>query len=114
MTAKEFVSKLGVELQGTPASWFGKVTYTPGGGVDTIMIGGIPFRGVELRQKLNLYSTAFSIMAAGENVHIFTKGFGHRVGMSQYGADAMAVNGSAYQEILIHYYPGTTLSSYLD
>jgi len=114
MSSKVFASKLGLELSGQPASWFGNVTYTSGGGVATIMIGGREFYGVDLREKLNLYSTAFSIMAVGENVHIFTRGFGHRVGMSQYGADAMATNGCDYQEILSHYYPGTTLSNYLD
>ena len=113
LTNTEFQASLGVQLSGTPASWFGKVTYTDGGGVDTIVIGGKIFRGVELRQKLNLNSTAFSIMPIGDNVHIYTRGFGHRVGMSQYGADAMAAGGSTYQQILGHYYPGTILNRYL-
>lgn len=113
-TAAEFASRLGINPKGVPASWFGNVTYTPGGGVDTISIGGKVFRGVELRQKLGLYSTAFSIVPAGNTVHIYTKGFGHRVGMSQYGAEAMAVSGSDYTRILTHYYPGTELGSYLD
>lgn len=114
MSAKEFASCLGVELTGTPASWFGNVTYTSGGGVETIVIGGVSYGGVELREKLNLYSTAFSFAAVGNNVHIFTRGFGHRVGMSQYGADAMAASGCGYQEILSHYYPGAILTNYLD
>lgn len=113
-TASEFVTRLGINLSGIPASWFGNVTYTPGGGVDTIAIAGQVFRGVELRQKLGLYSTAFSIVPAGNTVHIYTKGFGHRVGMSQYGAEAMAVSGRDYMQILAHYYPGTELDSYLD
>ncbi len=113
-TATKFVSLLGIHPSGMPASWFGNVTYTPGGGVDTIVIAGQVFRGVELRQKLGLYSTAFSIVPAGNIVHIYTKGFGHRVGMSQYGAEAMAVSGSNYTQILAHYYPGTELVSYLD
>mgnify|MGYP003300280266 CR=1 FL=1 len=82
--------------------------------VDTIFIGGKAFRGVELRQKLGLYSTAFSVVPAGDMVHIYTRGFGHRVGMSQYGAEAMAVSGSDYTQILNHYYPGTELVGYLD
>ena len=114
MSLNEFGTRLGVELAGAPVSWLGKVSYTPGGGVETMVIGGVIFRGVELRQKLNLYSTAFSIIPVGETVHIYTKGFGHRVGMSQYGADAMAACGNNYQEILAHYYHGTTLNSYLD
>ena len=64
-----------------------------------------------MRQKLGLRSTAFAISPVGNTVTITTKGFGHRVGMSQYGAEAMAVQGKSYKEILAHYYPGTTLQS---
>jgi stage II sporulation protein D len=46
----------------------------------------------------------------GAQITITTRGFGHRVGMSQYGADAMALNGSTYPQILAHYYRGTSLS----
>ena len=113
-TAAEFTDLLGIAPKGSPASWFGSITFTPGGGVNTIVIAGKVYRGVELRQKLGLYSTAFSIVPAGNTVHIHTKGFGHRVGMSQYGAEAMAISGSDYINILDHYYPGTELGSYLD
>ena len=52
-------------------------------------------------------------MQADENgITVTTKGFGHRVGMSQYGADAMAAGGSTYPEILAHYYTGTELTVY--
>ena len=70
------------------------------------------FKGTELRQKLTLPSTSFSITTAGDVIKITTKGFGHRVGMSQYGAEAMAVGGSSYRDILAHYYPGTSLTVY--
>lgn len=114
LSAKEFAALLGISLKGSPASWFGGVTYTPGGGVDTIKIAGVPYKGTVLRQKLGLRSTAFTIMAVGESIHIQTKGFGHRVGMSQYGAEAMAVGGSSYKEILAHYYPGTVIGTYIE
>ena len=65
--------------------------------------------GTQIRKLLGLKSTAFIITAVGESFTITTKGFGHRVGMSQYGADAMAVNGSTYSQILAYYYPGTQL-----
>ena len=110
----EFIALLGIAPKGSPATWFGNVTYTSGGGVDTMVIAGKVFGGVELRQKLKLYSTAFSIVPTENTIHIYTKGFGHRVGMSQYGADAMAVSGKDYRQILAHYYPGTEMSSYLD
>ena len=48
--------------------------------------------------------------ADGDTITVTTKGFGHRVGMSQYGADAMAVTGSNYEQILAHYYQGTELT----
>ncbi len=111
-TAEEFASKLGISPQGSPITWLGHITYTQGGGVDTMVIAGNVYRGTTLRQKLGLRSTAFSMLAVGNHIHVMTKGFGHRVGMSQYGAEAMAVSGSTYQEILAHYYPGTVLSVY--
>lgn len=111
-TAKEFASRLGISTGTPPSNWLGAVTYTDGGGVATIEIAGIVFIGTEIRQRLGLRSTAFTIMAVGNNIHISTKGFGHRVGMSQYGADAMAIKGSDYKEILAHYYPGTALKTY--
>ncbi len=111
-TAKEFARLLGLSLNGKPATWLGQVTYTDGGGVDTMRIGGRAFKGTELRQKLALPSTSFSVAIVEDTVRIVTKGFGHRVGMSQYGAEAMAVDGSSYVDILGHYYPGTSLTDY--
>lgn len=108
-TKSEFAGALGVTLSGSPGSWVGPVTYTAGGGVNTMVIGGKEFKGTQLRSLLGLRSTAFTISAEESAVTIVTKGFGHRVGMSQYGADAMAASGSAYQEILAYYYQGTTL-----
>ena len=75
-----------------------------------VVIGGTTYRGTELRSLLGLRSTAFSISTTEDTVTITTRGYGHRVGMSQYGADAMAVTGSTCPEILAHYYPGTTLT----
>ena len=102
----ELEQKLGVKLTG---SWLGEITYTAGGGVDTVEIGGKTYTGKELRTRLGLRSTAFALEDRGEEIRITTKGFGHRVGMSQYGADAMAKSGSTWEEILNYYYPGTTL-----
>ena len=109
---QEFVNLLHISPKGQLATWFGNITYTNGGGVDTIVIGGKTFQGTELRKLLGLRSTAFTITAIGNSVHIVTKGFGHRVGMSQYGAEAMAARGENYVQILSHYYPGTELKDY--
>ena len=108
-TAAQFENALNRDLSGSPASWFGVTTYTTGGGVASMEIGGQVYKGTKLRSLLGLRSTAFTVKADSESVAITTKGFGHRVGMSQYGADAMAVLGSTYDEILAHYYRGTTL-----
>lgn len=111
-TVSEFCSLLEEELTGYPEIWVENVTYTAGGGVDTIRLCGKDYKGIDLRKKLGLRSTAFVLTAAGNTVTITTKGFGHRVGMSQYGADAMALKGNDYQQILAHYYPGAVLGQY--
>ena len=108
-TEDEFREALGTDLSGSCATWFGRCTYTDGGGVDTLEIGDTVYRGTQLRQLLGLRSTAFSVSAVGTDVVITTRGFGHRVGMSQYGAQAMAHSGSSWEQILLHYYPGTVI-----
>lgn len=111
-TAEKFQKMLGVTLKGKPSSWFGAITYTTGGGVDRIRIGNASYKGTELRGKLGLRSTDFLITTTDTSVTFTTNGYGHRVGMSQYGAEAMAVTGSSYQQILAHYYTGAELGAY--
>lgn len=103
----ELEAALGITLSGEAEDWLGQVTRTAGGGVATMDIGGKTFSGTELRALLGLRSTAFTMTVAEDAVTVTTRGWGHRVGMSQYGADAMAAAGSGWQEILAHYYPGT-------
>ena len=109
-TPAEFCTALGAELTGNPEGWFTITTYTEGGGVAAMTIGGQVYSGTRLRSLLGLRSTAFTVAATRDKITITTKGYGHRVGLSQYGADAMAVTGSTYEEILAHYYPGTALT----
>lgn len=111
-TSEKFQKLLGVTLKGKPSSWFGATTYTVGGGVDRIKIGNTTYKGTELRGKLGLRSTDFQITTTGSTVTFTTNGYGHRVGLSQYGAEAMAAEGSGYQEILCHYYTGAYLGTY--
>ena len=111
-SASEFSQLLGDELSDEPGTWLKNVTYTDGGGVASMEICGKKYTGTQLRQLLGLRSTAFVMTAVGNTVVVTTKGFGHRVGMSQYGADAMAVQGSTYSEILAHYYRGAELVTY--
>lgn len=107
----EFSALFNISLDNEPETWFSDILYTEGGGVDQIRIGEENFTGIQLRGLLKLPSTAFSITTDGENVVIVTHGYGHRVGLSQYGANSMAKHGSSYREILKHYYPGTSLVS---
>ena len=113
-SAAEFAERLGLPPSGDPADWFGAVTYTDGGGVDTMVIRGRKFSGTELRSKLGLRSTALEISVDGGTITVTTRGFGHRVGMSQYGAQAMAEGGSGFREILAHYYTGAELVELTD
>ena len=76
-----------------------------------ITINDKTFKGTEFRSKLGLRSTDFEINLENENVTITTKGYGHGVGMSQYGANGMAKDGYSYQEILAHYYQNTELKN---
>lgn len=108
-SSQAFQKALGQQLTGAPTDWFGHVEYTKGGGIKSILIGDKRYTGTELRTILDLRSTAFSITTLHDTVVITTKGFGHRVGMSQYGAQAMALTGANYEEILAHYYPGTVI-----
>lgn len=100
-----------LSLPATGQLKFEDMTFTTGGGVKEVTICGAKFQGTEIRKLLNLRSTAFTITNADNEITFHTRGYGHRVGMSQYGADAMAVLGSSYREILQHYYPGTILEN---
>ena len=93
-------------------AWVGEMTATPGGGVDRIVLGGRPFTGKQLRKRFGLRSTAF-VLTLTETEAIFeTRGSGHRVGMSQWGAEAMAREGYGFEAILTHYYQGVTVEAY--
>lgn len=77
--------------------------------VSSININGITFKGRDFQNKLSLRSNDFKIEKQEENVLITTKGFGHGVGMSQYGANALAKQNKSYDEILKYYYKGTEI-----
>ena len=110
-TTDEFCQLMGQQFSGQPAGWIKNIQYTQGGGIASITIADQTYSGTQIRQKLGLRSTAFVITITGNSVTVTTKGFGHRVGMSQYGAEAMAVQGSDSQQILYHYYLGTQLKN---
>lgn len=108
-TVDEFLRLLGLPVNNMLLKDDIAITYTDGNGVETMTLFGATYTGTQVRKLLGLPSTAFSVSVDDNEISIITKGYGHRVGMSQYGADAMAVAGSTYDEILLHYYQGTSL-----
>lgn len=87
-----------------------EIERTDAGYVKHLKIGGIKFSGTEVRNKLNLRSTAFFVSCNEKDVVFKVHGYGHGVGMSQWGANEYAKKGFSYKEILEHYYSGCYLS----
>lgn len=83
---------------------------TSTGRIKKIKINNVLFTGSEIFTKLKIRSTYFNITQNNDVVTIETKGYGHGVGMSQYGAEGMARSGYSYQEILKYYYQGVTIT----
>ena len=79
------------------------------GRVLNLKVNGNLINGRDFQSKLKLRSTDFAVEKTGGKVTITTKGFGHGVGMSQYGANALAKQNKTYEEILKYYYTGTNL-----
>ncbi|MCT8140126.1 stage II sporulation protein D [Anaerobacillus sp. CMMVII] len=110
VSSQEFFQALGVKLPGDGT--VGEITArTKGGRVATVNVNGKTFTGRQIREKLDLDSSDFKWKRSGNNVIIETKGWGHGVGMSQWGANGMAKEGKNYQEIIKHYYQGVQISS---
>jgi stage II sporulation protein D len=106
------VSNLGIQPGSCkPDKYFTNYVYTDAGYVYSVDICGTTVRGTVLRGALHLRSTCFSIAYADNQFTITTRGYGHCVGLSQAGAQSMAAGGSTWQDILAHYFPGTTLAS---
>ena len=82
---------------------------TSTGRIKTLKINNQEFKGRDVSQKLNLKSNYFEIIKNDKKITITTKGYGHGVGLSQYGANGMAKEGKNYKEILSHYYQGTQI-----
>ena len=94
--------------------WIGETVKDESGRVESIRLGGICVPGTKLRSLFSLRSTAF-LLEYREGRFVFTvTGYGHGVGMSQYGANVMAAQGAGYRDILAHYYPGTELVGALE
>lgn len=94
-------------LEGSPSNWFTNILQQPSGMVTSLSVGGVEVGGNRLRTILDLRSACFTISFDGDEVTFSVSGYGHGVGMSQYGANVLAENGMTYQEILKWYYTGT-------
>ena len=103
----EFYNKLGLEYKETIKTEVLKTTST--GRIKSIKINNRTFTGSEVFSKLSIRSTYFSITQENKKVVVKTKGYGHGVGMSQYGAEGMARAGYTYDEILKYYYQGVNI-----
>ena len=93
-------------FSGEPASWFQNVVQNSAGGVATMTVGGVSVTGPELRRLYTLRSASFTVGADADTVTFQVTGYGHGVGMSQYGANALAGQGENFEGILKHYYTG--------
>ena len=110
VNAKELKAKLGLETEEAPEDWFGEPEYSEAGTLLSAEIAGKTFTGQELRKILGLQSAAFTVDCDGDTFTFSVKGYGHGVGLSQYGADYYARQGLTWREILAHYYPGTSVA----
>lgn len=128
ISPKEFAAKLNIPMDAVPA--FSKIGSNPSGGTEPSLsdvkiiektkgkrigelnIGGYTFSGREFREKLGLRSSDVKWKSKDGMIELTTYGYGHGVGMSQYGAQGMALKGAAAETILKHYYQGVKLSAY--
>lgn len=108
-TRETFCNKLG--LKDCSKIYVNIINQTSTGRIKIIEINEKKFTGSEVAYYLGIRSNYFSIYIENNNVVVSTRGFGHGVGMSQYGAEGMAINGYLYKEILEHYYQGTTIKN---
>lgn len=94
----------------TGETWIKLLEKTPSNRVKKIKIGDKIFTGREIREKLKLPSTSFTWEIHQGAITFHTKGYGHGVGMSQYGADGMAKEGKTAEEIVQYYYQGVQIT----
>ena len=100
------------ELTDAAGEWISVKETSASGTVTKMLIGGAELTGADFRRLFSLRSANFTAVynADEDKFYVTTKGYGHGVGMSQYGANAMAVKGADFREILLHYYTGAELA----
>ncbi|MCG7408019.1 stage II sporulation protein D [Paenibacillus sp. ACRRX] len=129
MEADDFLQKLGVSVNAVPAlkaaisnrdkgvespdslsSAIELLSVTKGKRIGEVQVGTHTFSGREFREKLGLSSSAISWKMENGKIVLTTYGYGHGVGMSQYGAQGMALEGASAERILTYYYQGVKLT----
>ena len=92
--------------------WLKNAAADGAGNVESVQVGGVTAKGTQVRSALGLRSACFAWEIQEGKMVFFVTGYGHGVGLSQYGANAMAEAGADYREILTHYYTGVTVEPY--
>lgn len=110
-SAQEVAEKLKAEnpqvaLAKEKAGWLRVLSRSDSGYVLEVESGGVTFTGKDIRRIFELRSSCFTVAVSGSTFTFTVRGYGHGVGLSQYGADYMARQGSSFDQILMHYYTG--------
>lgn len=119
VTAEEFVSQIvaaspGITVPDSTQQWVGDVVRSEAGGVENISLCGQNFTGTQVREMFGLRSTNFTVTVQEDGLTFDVLGYGHGVGLSQYGANYMARQGSSWQEIITWYYTGVSIGTIAD
>ena len=101
---KEIMLSKNIKLDDEPDTWIGDIERTQSGTVKSIQIGDKNISGADMREMFSLRSANFDISYSNNKFILLVYGYGHGVGMSQYGAESMAEQGASYEEIIHHYY----------
>ncbi len=112
ISIEEFRKIASENIEGVDFSYgdIGTITRSDAGGIISITIGNVPVKGTLFRTLYDLKSTNVQIEKDDSQIRFLVTGYGHGVGMSQYGANAMAKNGADYISILKHYYTGVEIT----
>ena len=102
------LQEAGCDLTSDPKNWFSELLRTPAGYVSAVKIGEQSLTGAQLREMFGLRSACFEVAYKNSKFTFTVKGWGHGVGMSQYGAGALARAGKSYLDILKTYYKGVS------
>jgi len=116
-TAADFKAKVlaaypEADLSGPVSGWLRDAVTDSAGSVATVQVGGVSVKGTAVRSLLGLRSACFEWEVQDGKLIFFVTGYGHGVGLSQYGANAMAQAGADWREIVTHYYTGVTVEPY--